>query len=691
MGVDVTLVRHAQIDDGAATALTTAALQRCYALGEVLDGCLVNATYCASDQWSQRTVAAMISRSSRLAQAPSATSELLDELMLEPGTVYMSPEWNTGVSVTTAQTESLDMLKRRMAAAVQALILPHVLSGAGAHLVIVGSAVVLNELLQHIFLLNMASVAAPDKPVRPMNMITMPLAPASFHRLEISVDGDVMAVRVLTLGETAHIHEGASVSPLVMSPNVLQSSPAIPSRQASPEDTPRSESRYMSALKIFSSSPHGRARPDGYTPSYLYGRYSRQVDSRSTTPHGSAKALALYDAGTMARSIARLDPASSDPDASDVPDSPSVPLGGFGRSSDVLSLISAPKSSAAPRLNRWNGEAITAASSLVSLPSSMSRASFSIAQQPTAHLLPHQGTLHNVSAFAQNLFGHSSAQAQDDGAERGAMLWNTVCMRILAVFNNETGGTVEDVNDALEKYMYIVFEREQANAVLVLEDELQHVIEIGLISITLQLQGLESADFLWRLAEVWAFYFGTVVPYLHAYLLPLETTAVHLAKEHAASALMTEAVSSDDGTSESMSTNHDDCDVDVDVDDDDDDSDDDDSREPAKRMPLSRPARMPHAYVAPSTIDVRAVLLSAFRDRIIFPIYDWLLGEMHGITGSAALHEHNTVALFQLRAHLCQLTSILTSVATHDEAQRAMELLRDTLVETDSIPHEPIA
>ena len=89
MGVDVTLVRHAQIDDGAATALTTAALQRCYALGEVLDGCLVNATYCASDQWSQRTVAAMISRSSRLAQAPSATSELLDELMLEPGTVYM--------------------------------------------------------------------------------------------------------------------------------------------------------------------------------------------------------------------------------------------------------------------------------------------------------------------------------------------------------------------------------------------------------------------------------------------------------------------------------------------------------------------------------------------------------------------------------------------------------------------------
>ncbi|WFD33713.1 hypothetical protein MCUN1_000526 [Malassezia cuniculi] len=597
-------------------------------------------------------VAALTSKSSQQPPAPLTTTDLLDEHVLEAGTPYDSPEWSPGTD--TPQVETLENLKRRLATFVKTMLMPYVLGETPAHIVIVSSAIVLNELLQQVLQLNLASVTDPDSSMRSMHLNTMPLIPASYHRLEISVDGDVIGVRVLTIGETAHLQDSAPMSPLAMSPDALRSSP-VASRISSPDaGAARSESRYMSALRIFTSSPHSKARTESNTPSILHGRHGRhsQSESRSATPvYGGVRSLAQYDASAMVRSITKFDPAPGDSDVSDAPESPSLPFGSF-RSGDVLShVMSGQKNTAQPWLNKWSGEAITAASSLVSLPSSISRSSISSAQ-PSGQLVPPQGTLHNMSAFAQNLFGHSSAQPQDGSSGRGALLWSTICIRILGVFNSDLSGTVEEVNDMYDKYIYAVFERDPASAISMLEDGFRKIIDIGLVSITQRLQGPASDDFLWRLVDVWAFYIGTVVPYVHAYALPLRTTAMHLAKTYMPAVPVDEPLSESDSEDE-----------------------------------LPRPkARVRKTVLLPRTIEVRSILLGAFRDRVILPIYDWLqsaIGHVHNLSNNSMLHGRGPAALSQLRAHLSQLTGMLTSVASNDGAQDAMEQLRDTLLQTD--------
>ena len=656
--VDVTLVRHALLDENedilSAESPTDFAVQHCHALGEILQSAGVSQIVCSSNVWSLRTVAAATARAELLSRIPTSSTDLLDEHVLEHGTPYDAPEW--GGRAGALPPESLDSLKARVATAVKLFVLPHVLGEASVHIVFVSGAIVLNELLQHLFMVNSTSVAAPGQPVRQMHMYTMPLVPASFHRVEVTVDHGTFAVRLLTLGETAHLQDTAPVSPLLLSPDELRASPVIPSQSLSPEAIPRSESRYMSALRIFSPSPHLRPRTDNSGSSLLHSRYGRtsQGDSSSSTPvHGGARSIAQYDAAAIVRSFARFDTPLRDPDTSDVQESQS---------------ISTTRSIATPRLNKWPGEAINAASSsFVSLSASVSRASLSsstpqpIVQLPPQHSSSGGGTLHNVSTFAQNLFGYAPTPTPEDAGVRGDALWNSVCIRILSVFNGELDGSVEEVNETLVKYIVLLFERDPTGALGALEDGLRRVVDIGLVSITVRLQGFEGNEFLWRLVDLWSFYFGTVVPYVHAYVHPIQTTALHLARVNTP---VTPVVTPTHRHNDSSGS-------------------DSDSEEGHYKVPLPR---LRPVYQMPSQIDVRTLLLEAFRDHVVLPIHEWLRIAVR------RMHEQSTAPLFQLRAHLAQLMNVLSGVVANDEARDAMEQLRDALQsQAEYVSHQPVA
>lgn len=192
------------------------------------------------------------------------------------------------------------------------------------------------------------------------------------------------------------------------------------------------------------------------------------------------------------------------------------------------------------------------------------------------------------------------------------------------------------------------------------------LIATGTYTLNAKLQIVAHSDtrLLKRLVELWTFFFGSILPYVEGVFLPLQTDSVLV------SLTKTPEEKSSAGGGNAQSTN---------------------ASGAGSGNPVSSGLRT-------ERIDVRRIALGVFRDRVVLPLYDRLtqlfgtLGELDAPpVGSTAAARPHAVSVASESGHvaytgeaedgralaprLLQMTTVLASVLSGDEAQRALDSL----------------
>ncbi|WFD19351.1 hypothetical protein MCAP1_001581 [Malassezia caprae] len=497
---------------------------------------------------------------------------------------------------------------------------------------------------------------------RPMSIRTSPLLPAAFHQVYLDMaemsGHERLQVRVCTLCESGHLQptplqlpRGIGSSPHLpesaesMLPSISRFSPHTPDApDPSSLPVPAVTVKADGARSLMSGSSPLRIRPmeNVFGLSHLHGH--REPQPRPLSTSQSSKHLQAYDMSTMLRSIEKWDPVMEWSDVSDGPDMAASPL--LSRPTEAsgppLSSRASSRSIQTPSLS-LRTDVASVAPSLV--PLSL-RAN--VASTPPSSSFPRTdtpSTLSNVSAFAQSILGHfpssaslvnSSHAPPSPGAPQPQSLWQSICVRLLPLFYDQAGDLrIESVSDSMETYVRFQFERDPDQAPAVLEDQLQKLLSTGLVGVTMQMQQSEGTQRVRELVRVWQHYYDTVIPFVHASMLPLETMLY--------SCHVLAAVSSHQ---ENRSV----------------------SRAPMHEHPRP-PLDAPPTHPVPPALDVRRVLLLAFRDLVVLPVCDWL----HSMT--IRLESEPLDATTSLRPRLTQMIHILACLYTEDEAQVRIERL----------------
>ncbi|KNE59418.1 hypothetical protein AMAG_03698 [Allomyces macrogynus ATCC 38327] len=139
--------------------------------------------------------------------------------------------------------------------------------------------------------------------------------------------------------------------------------------------------------------------------------------------------------------------------------------------------------------------------------------------------VPDLGSNTNTAArmFSQH---HMYAESPTDGAA-GEHLWQEIRMRVLPLFRGEgLSSTIEELNSMLARYL-------DKQLYPTIFEELKEVLREGMAELTNKFFSDVSYDpathgpassslYLLRWTEVWAFYFGVVLPYLMSVFMPLQ-------------------------------------------------------------------------------------------------------------------------------------------------------------------------
>ncbi|WFD26962.1 hypothetical protein MNAN1_001951 [Malassezia nana] len=509
---------------------------------------------------------------------------------------------------------------------------------------------------------------------RSMTIHTSPLLPAAFHQIymdmtENSQGQERLQVRVCTLCESGHLHPTPLQLPRGMaSPSHLpEAEPMLPSISRfslHTHDTP--EASYLPSSATVKSegvrsllsgtNPH-RTRPmDSVLPlSYLHHRDSQpRPQSASQTP----KSLQVYDMSTMLRSIEKWDPVVEWPDAMDGSEMTASPL--HARPSEVGPLSGSRSSSRnlqTPTLH-LRTELSTSAPSL--MPLSLRSNSVSTPSSSSFPRSDTPSTFSNVSAFAQSLLGHfpssaslvsSSSMVTNPSASQPQSLWQSICVRLLPLFYDQVGDLrIESISETMDTYVRSLFERDPEQAPALLEDHLQKLISTGLMGVTMQLQQSVGTQQARELVRVWLHYYDTVLPYIHASMLPLETK---LQSWHLSSRIL----SRPGNRLRTLIA-----------------PEDEEDALPTSEQHASAKDETPGGAVPP-VLDVRRVLLLAFRDQVVLPVSDWL----YSLTTRVDAEPWD--ATTSLRSRLTQMVHILSCLYTQDGAQERIERLSRALAD----------
>ncbi|KAJ3363150.1 hypothetical protein GGF32_004721 [Allomyces javanicus] len=138
---------------------------------------------------------------------------------------------------------------------------------------------------------------------------------------------------------------------------------------------------------------------------------------------------------------------------------------------------------------------------------------------------PEVGSHTNTAArmFSQH---HMYAESPTDGAA-GEHLWQEIRMRVLPLFRGEgLSSTIEELNSMLARYL-------DKQLYPTIFEELKEVLREGMAELNTKFFSDVSYDpathgpassslYLLRWTEVWAFYFGVVLPYLMSVFMPLQ-------------------------------------------------------------------------------------------------------------------------------------------------------------------------
>ena len=496
---------------------------------------------------------------------------------------------------------------------------------------------------------------------RPMAIRTSPLLPAAFHQVYMdlteSSGHERLQVLICTLCESGHLQPTPLQLPLgVVSPTLPESAepmlPSVSRLSLHTQDAPEPPSLPASGIAAKADGPRSlmsgssplRIRPmESVFGLSLHGH--RDTQSRPLSASQSSKHLQAYDMSTMLRSIEKWDPVMEWPDVSDGSDMASSPL--LARvtepSATVLSSRASSRSLQTPSVN-LRTDMPSVAPSIVPLSLRGSVASTPSSSFPRTDT----STLGNVSAFAQSILGHfpSSTSLGTSGnalpstsAPPPQALWQSICVRLLPLFYEQAGDLrIESVSDSMETYIRFQFERDPDQAPALLEDHLQKLISTGLMGVNMQLQQCEGTLRARELVRMWLHYYDTVLPYVHASMLPLET------KLHSWQVLAT--ISSKQR-----------------------------SRSASRVLEKGDSSFSEHACPLPPAMDVRRVLLLAFRDQVVLPVCDWLYSL------ASRVDFEPLDATTSLRPHLTQMIHILACLYTEDRAQERIERLTRALAD----------
>lgn len=187
-----------------------------------------------------------------------------------------------------------------------------------------------------------------------------------------------------------------------------------------------------------------------------------------------------------------------------------------------------------------------------------------------------------VSAQGFNVFGLQGMGVDD--------AWPLLKARLLNVFEGEDLRTpVEDFNRLVSAHLQRCIARRTPQVIV---DDLCELLHTGFSSLDMTLRGIPDERLVPHLVEMWAFVFGTVLPFMQAVFLPLDL------EFHGRGPLMSSRDAADlwaSVTTKSFS------------------------------IPLMATAAQ-SATVAPSAVlDVRTLVLATFRDVIVLPRHDKLL------------------------------------------------------------------
>ncbi|KAI0743175.1 HbrB-like-domain-containing protein [Daedaleopsis nitida] len=192
--------------------------------------------------------------------------------------------------------------------------------------------------------------------------------------------------------------------------------------------------------------------------------------------------------------------------------------------------------------------------------------------------------------------------------------WQSLHVLVLPLFNGEQlRYPIEELNQLVKRHISTVVSAAPGKAVATLEHDTLDLIANGMVTLNSKIAGVEDDKLLARVVELWTFFWGQVLPYLEGSLLPLQTDPIlsalyRLPKSHRPSS----------PTKSGGSTNM-------------------------------------LAQAATAQIDVRALALVSFRDRVVLPLVPRLYARL------TVSKDENVVGPESQQARLQQMLLVLVS------------------------------
>ncbi|PWN50750.1 hypothetical protein IE53DRAFT_379508 [Violaceomyces palustris] len=393
------------------------------------------------------------------------------------------------------------------------------------------------------------------------------------------------------------------------------------------------------------------------TPNAAGPASSGGTRSVAATP-ASARSLSSYDAKMMAKELERAGAAVmlSGSDGYGTPLGPNV-NGSVNGSSRVM--VGGNTSSGGAGVAMIGANESRSGSGSLLASSSTTGSSSSGLHSISAHQIPSSAsslyntyaqaggsTINNGASPSGSQFSfpasHQAATPNTPGATSD--VWQSICVRVLPLFNGEgLRCSIEELNESVSLHVRKTLDRGPARALDSLSLDLHSLASSGMLTLNSKLTGLEDSRLLTRLVEVWTFFLGNVLPYVEGCFLPLQNDPV-----------LSSLTSSVKAANAAVATSS--------------------AVSPNTLNPGLRTER----------IDTRRIVLAVFRDHVILPLFERLFylfshfkeldpGFLGGFADERSTEESNKQAYLRL----LQMTSILASVLSEDEAQKAVEgLLR---------------
>ncbi|KAF5325680.1 hypothetical protein D9611_000140 [Ephemerocybe angulata] len=167
--------------------------------------------------------------------------------------------------------------------------------------------------------------------------------------------------------------------------------------------------------------------------------------------------------------------------------------------------------------------------------------------------------------------------------------WSALHVHVLPLFNGEgLKVNIEDLNGLVKRHISTVVSSSPSRALVNLENDASELIASGMVTLNAKLMNVDDEKLVSRVVETWGFFWDQILTYVEAVLLPLQIDPLLSSLSRAPKTHPRGQSSNSQNTPSSMSAAH-----------------------------LSGPS-----------IDVRTIALRAFRDRVVYPLYQRLYARL---------------------------------------------------------------